>query len=455
MQANNSGVYIRKNVDGVHSDIWVDGVSPETGMPAQQAVASQTSSFSVTGSDADDIVTIDFSNGNPLPAGGLLFDGKAGVNRVRIIGSNQNDSIALASGGISVSGSGFGGASISAAKAAILQFPGGSGGNDALNVNGGTWQIDADTPTGTPNVSVAVAAGATATFSGNQHLANLTVNGGTAKIVTSSRKTVFAAGLTMAGGGLLDIGNNFLMVDNVQTPAARVRQYLINGYNNGGWNGVGGITSTTAAVSGLALGYADKRGAGLNQVLVAQTVYGDANLDGTVDVGDFGKMSANFGGSAAGSWEQGDFNYDGQVDIGDFGKLSANFGSFAPIAGVEAAPPPLPPPAADTLAPPAESSASVVNFAPVTIGNSAAAATPSAGQAVTTGGDPVNAWQSPPPTVALRGVGAMGMTARPGKRGGKKVMVDVGDVVVQPALATRKVFATGKRKRLDWLDRDR
>jgi hypothetical protein len=62
---------------------------------------------------------------------------------------------------------------------------------------------------------------------------------------------------------------------------------------------------------------------------------GDANLDGTVDLTDFGILKANFG--AGDEWLEGDFNVDGQVDLGDFGILKANFGLSGSVA---AAPPP-------------------------------------------------------------------------------------------------------------------
>jgi plastocyanin len=53
--------------------------------------------------------------------------------------------------------------------------------------------------------------------------------------------------------------------------------------------------------------------------------FGDANLDGTVNLNDFNVLAANFGQSNR-VWEQGDFNEDGSVDLGDFNLLAANFG---------------------------------------------------------------------------------------------------------------------------------
>ena len=57
-----------------------------------------------------------------------------------------------------------------------------------------------------------------------------------------------------------------------------------------------------------------------------QSRYGDANCDGSVDVGDLGILAANYGGTDK-SWSQGDFNGDGKVDVGDLGILAANYGA--------------------------------------------------------------------------------------------------------------------------------
>ncbi len=50
---------------------------------------------------------------------------------------------------------------------------------------------------------------------------------------------------------------------------------------------------------------------------------GDATLDATVDLADFGRLKAHFGGK--GFWYQGDFDRDTNIDLDDFGHLKANF----------------------------------------------------------------------------------------------------------------------------------
>jgi len=58
---------------------------------------------------------------------------------------------------------------------------------------------------------------------------------------------------------------------------------------------------------------------------VAEAIGGDANLDGIVDLQDFGTFKINFGESPR-DWNQGDFNGDGLVDLQDFGILKEHFG---------------------------------------------------------------------------------------------------------------------------------
>ena len=59
--------------------------------------------------------------------------------------------------------------------------------------------------------------------------------------------------------------------------------------------------------------------------LPQSTIGGDANLDGQVDLQDFGILKDSFGGP--GGWDHGDFNSDGTIDLQDFGILKDNFGA--------------------------------------------------------------------------------------------------------------------------------
>ena len=68
-------------------------------------------------------------------------------------------------------------------------------------------------------------------------------------------------------------------------------------------------------------------------MIVAYTYAGDANVDGVINIDDYGRIDANVAqsGSVFG-WYNGDFNYDGQINIDDYGIIDANIGQQgAPI----------------------------------------------------------------------------------------------------------------------------
>lgn len=285
----------------------------------------------------DNTLRLDFSQGNPLPVGGLSFDGTGGVSSLEFVSSSGDDGITVDANGVVFNNAAVGTVPIALTNVQTIRFIGGSGGNDTVNVNGGTYNIDADTASGTPNVSVAVGAGASATFNSTQHLAGLNVNFGTAAIGAGVQ--VSAKTLAITGTGRLDLGTGSLLVDDVATSIGSVRQYLGSGYNGGQWNGAGGIVSAWAAQSGRAIGYADGiDGAPAGMILVRGALAGDSNLDGTVGFADLVKVAQNYGASAGtATWTGGDFTYDGNVNFADLVKVAQNYGQTA------AAPSPAPP----------------------------------------------------------------------------------------------------------------
>jgi hypothetical protein len=64
---------------------------------------------------------------------------------------------------------------------------------------------------------------------------------------------------------------------------------------------------------------------------MADAIAGDANFDGVVNLQDFNRLAANFGGNGL-WWGRGDFNFDGQVNLPDFNALAGNFGASAPTS---------------------------------------------------------------------------------------------------------------------------
>jgi hypothetical protein len=59
---------------------------------------------------------------------------------------------------------------------------------------------------------------------------------------------------------------------------------------------------------------------------ILETQYGDANLDGVVDVGDLGILAGAWGTTEGAGWCNADFTGDGSVDVGDLGVLAGQWG---------------------------------------------------------------------------------------------------------------------------------
>jgi predicted outer membrane repeat protein len=146
--------------------------------------------------------------------------------------------------------------------------------------------------------------------------------------------------------GLWSLRESDLVVDYTgASPIQNVKRYLTSGYAGGSWNGTG-LQSPGAPAQNRALGFAEASDvlgpaggtfggvfADATSVLVKYTRYGDANLDGIVNLQDFNRLAGNFGGSNR-IWSQGDFSYDGLVNLVDFNRLASNFGLVATGAEV-------------------------------------------------------------------------------------------------------------------------
>ena len=172
----------------------------------------------------------------------------------------------------------------------------------------------------------------------------LDVTGGTAAVTPgrSTDKTSVVNQFLIGSDDRLDLGDNDLVIDyGAESPLNTVRVRIDEGHNNGAWDGTG-ITSSMADAEHFALGYAQSidifdtfpatfsgQQVDITAVLVRWTRYGDANLDGVVNLPDFNRLAANFGAGPGAVWSQGDFDYDGVVNLSDFNKLAANFGLSA------------------------------------------------------------------------------------------------------------------------------
>jgi hypothetical protein len=67
-------------------------------------------------------------------------------------------------------------------------------------------------------------------------------------------------------------------------------------------------------------------------VLIKFTYVGDANLDGKVNIDDYGRIDSNVGqsGSVFG-WYAGDFSFDGKINIDNCGLFDSIIGAKGPV----------------------------------------------------------------------------------------------------------------------------
>jgi hypothetical protein len=93
------------------------------------------------------------------------------------------------------------------------------------------------------------------------------------------------------------------------SPLNDIRADVVSGFAGGSWNG-NGIVSSSANTSQFGVGYGEASALASvpavfgsvdnTAVLLRLTRYGDANLDGQVNLQDFNRLASNFGLSAAG-----------------------------------------------------------------------------------------------------------------------------------------------------------
>jgi autotransporter-associated beta strand protein len=108
--------------------------------------------------------------------------------------------------------------------------------------------------------------------------------------------------------------------------ASQVQSILAASYNGGTNSWASGIIHSTLAntnsTASYALGWTNNTATSTVTVQVA--LYGDANLDGTVNINDLSKVLGNYNKSGM-TWADGDFNYDGTVNINDLSKVLGNY----------------------------------------------------------------------------------------------------------------------------------
>jgi hypothetical protein len=150
--------YLRKDASAAQLDIWINAASPGSGTPTLTAQISQITTVTVNGNGTSDTLTVDFSNGDPFPSS-VSFTGGSGITNTMIV-------TGLSGTAVSINGSAvtFGATAINYSDTQFIDIDGsssndtltqtaepnasvtfnGGGGNDTLNINGGTFLLAGD-----------------------------------------------------------------------------------------------------------------------------------------------------------------------------------------------------------------------------------------------------------------------------------------------------------------------
>jgi hypothetical protein len=190
--------------------------------------------------------------------------------------------------------------------------------------------------------------GGSLTSNSSQHLASLILyDGSHARLSANGNRVLSTGSLQIEAGpeplATLDLADNDMIWDyGLLSPLPTVATFIAHAHHGGAWDQKG-ITSSLADNTRYALGYGDNdvlhyssfagESVDHSSVLVKFTYYGDADLNGKVDINDLGMLASHW--QVAGPWTSGDFDYSGVVNVADLGLLASNWqrGVGAPLAG--------------------------------------------------------------------------------------------------------------------------
>jgi fibronectin-binding autotransporter adhesin len=181
-------------------------------------------------------------------------------------------------------------------------------------------------------------AGTVTLSAGNVYTGTTAVNGGMLVIQSDAATAAIFSGSTDIAAGKLVFDYSAGGSATGSTISDQVKSILTTSYNGGtnSW-ATGAIHSTLAnshSTDSYALGWSNNTTTGA--VTVQVVLYGDATMDGTVNIYDLGQVLANY--NKSGVWDTGDFNYDGTVNIYDLGTVLANYNKSLSLSEVSVNP---------------------------------------------------------------------------------------------------------------------
>jgi hypothetical protein len=377
--SGSDSIYVKS--DPTNINIWINHDPASDPADVTRTVASITS-ISVNGGLGDDTLTLDFTNGNPIPTGGLTLDGSAGNDLLKVIGTAGPDTISVNGtqvlfGGTVIAYSAIeqitintnagddtvtidfatgnpipaGGLNIDGGTGAdTLNFIGPGSGN--INLTGGSFTIPAD-PNG---ISLAISGTAAVNFATTAHLSSLTLTDtAKASLAPGGSNLLRSSGLSIAAGASLDLGDGDLILNATAASRAAllatVSDLIKSARNGGNWNGPGLTSSAAAAqpnhLTGLGVILNDQGNGAVivpafdsqpvdsNAILVKYTYNGDSDLTGKIDADDYFRIDFSFATRPANAgYRGGDLDFTGAVDADDYFLIDRAFaGQTSPLDG--------------------------------------------------------------------------------------------------------------------------
>lgn len=257
------------------------------------------SSLAFDASDGDDRLVLDLSNGAPIPAGGLYFNGGDGADALLLSGL----------------------------------VPG-----SALTVNASTVLLSSLVVNCTSVETLTLDGGG-----GDMVLSSLVLGPGARLALAPGGRLLRASALSLGADATLNLADNALLLQSTpklkKSALATLTGQIASAYSQGAWSGPGLSSSAAAASNGQrTLGILlNDRGTGspfystfagqpasINDILIKYTHAGDADLNGRLDASDYFALNRGQAKSLAG-WSNGDFNYDTAITLEDYTLLDRAF----------------------------------------------------------------------------------------------------------------------------------
>ncbi len=332
--SSSAGYYVELASDGLTEEIWAGvpgAVGPAFGSPTYSIPLANLTSLAFSSNSSGIALTIDATNGVPVPSGGITFTGNSSNAALSVIGTPQNNTVSIGANQLVLDGK-----TISYTGTNAIAITLGAGTNTLTQTAqpGGGAALSLTDPSATDTLSInsgiftfnAPAAGAGIV---QLPLASLIVGAGANVVVNSAashadRYLMELSSLSLgAANAVLDLGANDLDAQAIPgTTLGTLGSHLISSAANSDSSHLKTLGIIQNNQDGAALFAASNLFDGIllpgsSDILVKFTYFGDATLDGTVASTDYSRIDYGYLEHLTG-WLNGDFNNDGIVNGSDY-----------------------------------------------------------------------------------------------------------------------------------------